>query len=571
LAATLSISIHAQNCSPTYPPLVGSGIVPDDNSERVERVSLDGLSQEIDSTYDPSGTPCGGPKGSSHPWISDDGDRIVFSAAPRTMPGLESFSNPDQKPHIFLRVVSTSSTYLISGKAAASGGLGMKDIADNAHDFARISGDGEWIAWTTSSTDLPGAPGNGVGHVYLHDVDAQLTFPISVAVAGPNQGQAGNGSSKLPFLSEDGRYVAFQSRATNLHDQILPAIGWTGYVPEGGCPTILPEADTWDVFVLDRGDGATEPASIVWASIGAAGQCSFPPDDASGLDPAKLGCQRPTISADACFVTFESRARNLTQEGNPTNDLQCFLRDMATGETFLLSKTMGGVPAATSSARPMVSRDGEWVVFESASNLLVPFDTNGHPDTFVWERQTGQLTRVTIDSAGNQIMDNFRGVQYPFISANGRFVYFTWGGPSFNGDGTGFDLSGNPTHNETELYVHDRDYDDDGDYDAGPNGTYETDEVRTIRVSDLPAATPTSGGSNWSGGNACASADGRYVVYMSRANDFVDAIDLGGVDTNGDTNCDTTTGGCGTKTPNCPGNWGRDIFRREMYVTGGGQ
>jgi len=567
LAATLIPHGATQDCSPTYPPQPADGVVPDGNSERVLRVSLDGNDEDIDSTLDGTGLSCGdNQKGPSHPWISDDGDRIVYSAAPVALPGVPFSGNTSQMRHVFLRVVSAGAsgeTHLISGEdKSLTTAIGMENPLAGGHDFPRMSGDGEWITW---------AGGSGAKQLFLHEVDAQSTTVISEAVAGPNDGQAANGACQHPFVSEDGRYIVFESKATNLHDQVL-GYNFHGYVPVGGCPGISPDGATWDVYLLDRGDPAAnppEPASITWISVGlnAAGECSAQP---GGSSPEERDSVWPTISANACYVAFQSAADNLTPLGNPLGNTQIYLRDTSTGDTFLVSKThLTGDPGDGNSGGrgAMISRDGNWVVFDSEASDLVLLDTNGHGDVFVWSRQTEDVRRVSLDSNGNEIDEITRGVLYPFISGNGRFVFFTWPGAEFNGPGTGVDGVGNPLTNPFELYVHDRDHDSDGAYDDEGDG-YDAGEVRTIRISDVPGANPTSGGNHLSGGNVCASVDGRFVAYMSRASDFVDAMDVGGVDTNGDANCSMCANGPGHS---CPAWQGRDIFRREMYVVSGGQ
>lgn len=570
MAAALGPIGIAQTCSPVYPPVP---YVPDDNSERVLRVSLDGNDEDIDSTFDGTGLPCtqagpnqlgGNKKGPSHPWVSDDGDRIVYSAAPVAMPGVPFDMNVDQRRHVFLRVVSAGTngeTYLLSGTAPATTAIGMKaeSVADHdaPSDFPTMTGDGKWVTWASDSATLPGAAlsqGN-VQDIFLHEVDAQSTTWISRV--GVTSGQGANGDCYRPFISGDGRYIAFESKATNLHG--------AGYVP-AGCPGFAPASDSRDIFLLDRGVPQVAAPSITWVSVGltSSGTCPAPP---TGATVAERDCRRPSVSEGGCYVEFESAADNLTPLGNPSGVIQVYLRDMTSGETILVSKTLFGMPGIGPSRFGMVSRDGNWVVFESADINMVPNDNNGDGDVFVWSRLTEETTRVSIDSNGLEIDDQYRGVTYPFITGDGRFVFFTWPGPNFNGPGTGVDMMGQPINNPYEFYVHDRDYDLDGELDAGPDDTYQPGEVRTIRVGDRPGPVPTGPGNHWTGGNACASVDGRFVVYMSRASDHVDAADIGGVDTNGDANCDMCTGvGFGHL---CPAWQGRDIFRRELFVVAG--
>lgn len=521
--AILALQSEAQTA---YFPQPWHGIRPDDDSERVERVSLNDDDTEIVTLWPPDPPKCGGPKGSAHPWISDDGDRIVFSTRALTVAGE---SNPSNKSHLLMRQVSTGQTFLISGKNPVGGGPGTQNLASGGHDFAKMSGDGKWIAWATGSGDIVAGPPNGFTQVYLHEVDTGTTTRLSEV-----PGRTGNGDSARPFLSEFGDYVAFETQAINLYDNY-------GTLPNGPPTTpIFPNGTDSQIHLWHR-DPQTQAVTITWVSVG---------QNANGdLIHPDAPCLQASVSENGGFVAWESAATNLTPEGG-NGSTQVFVRDMTTGEIVLVSKSVSGGPGDGTSQRPMVSRDGSWVAFESLATDLIVGDTNGITDAFVWERATGDIVRVSVDSSGNQILDNGRFPMYTHITANGRFVLFSWGGTGFN------DPSGQNSGNKFEFYLHDRDYDTDGVYDEQVAGS-----VRTIRVSNVPTSSgPGVPGNNFSGGNAAASFDGRYAVYMSLASDFVDANDVGGVDTNGDQDCDQ----CGQE--GCPADWGRDVFRREMYT-----
>lgn len=75
------------------------------------------------------------------------------------------------------------------------------------------------------------------------------------------------------------------------------------------------------------------------------------------------------------------------------------------------------------SAAPVISADGRFVAFGSYASNLVVGDTNGVPDIFVHDRQTGETTRVNMGFLGDEAND------YSYapaaLSADGRFVAFT--------------------------------------------------------------------------------------------------------------------------------------------------
>jgi Tol biopolymer transport system component len=158
---------------------------------------------------------------------------------------------------------------------------------------------------------------------------AQITQRASVSSTGTQ----GNSHSEVPFLSADGRFVVFESLATNL------APGDTN--------------GSWDVFVRDMERGITERVSV--ASNGAQGNG----DSENGA-----------ISADGRFVTFWSRSTNLVA-GDTNEYVDVFVRDRHAGTTERVSRDGRGQGNADSSF-PTISQDGRYVAFQSGASDLVP-------------------------------------------------------------------------------------------------------------------------------------------------------------------------------------------------------
>ena len=94
----------------------------------------------------------------------------------------------------------------------------------------------------------------------------------------------------------------------------------------------------------------------------------------------------PSISANGRFVTFTSAATNLVP-GDDNGRADVFLRDRTRGTTTLIS-TRPGVPANGSSVLPHVAPGGNYIAFVSGARNLVPGDTNGAADAFVWQDLT---------------------------------------------------------------------------------------------------------------------------------------------------------------------------------------
>ncbi|MBL8767270.1 MAG: PD40 domain-containing protein [Planctomycetes bacterium] len=352
--------------------------------------------------------------------------------------------------------------------------------------------------------------GNGTLDVFVRDVKAGHTTRVSV----DSLGIEGNGICATPAMSANGRYIAYGAWATNLVAGDINAVR--------------------DVFVHDRKSERTIRASLtapgtqadhtsVGPSITASGRYIafhssatnlvandtnaasdvFVHDRKTGrttrVSVSSFGIEGdgdsrdPAISANGRYVAFVSAATTLVAgDGNESSDV--FVHDRKTGQTTRVSVDSLGNEAGFGSFNPMISASGRYVVFWSMATNLVVGDGNGSSDVFVHDRKTGQTTRVSVDSAG--IEGNF-GSEFPAISANGRHVAFHSSASNLvSGDGNG----------TLDVFVHDR------------------KTRQTTRVSVNSAADE---GNDVSYG-ASLSANGRYVAFLSYAGNLVPG-DPGGV------------------------------------------
>src|SRR5437660_5099931 len=237
---------------------------------------------------------------------------------------------------------------------------------------------------------------------------AQTTVRVSVA----SDGTEGNDVSLGSALSADGRFVAFDSAATDL------VAGDTNLVS--------------DVFVHDRQTGTTERVSV--ASDGAQGNGS------SGLLSFAFP---PGLSADGRFVAFVSFATNLVA-GDTNGATDVFVHDRQTGTTERVSVASDGTQGNAASAGFALSADGRFVAFHSTATNLVAGDTNGATDVFVHDRQTGTTERVSVDSDGTQGNGPSAGAA---LSADGGLVAF---------HGTATNLVAGDANGAYDVFVHDR-------------------------------------------------------------------------------------------------------------------
>jgi uncharacterized repeat protein (TIGR01451 family) len=197
------------------------------------------------------------------------------------------------------------------------------------------------------------------------------------------------------------------------------------------------------------------------------------------------GYYRPSFSADGRYVTFQSWASNLV--ANDTNEMpDIFVRDRSTGQTTRVSVDSAGNQGSLESRYPAISADGRYVAFQSKASNLVANDT-GWEDIFVHDRTTSQTTRVSVDSTGAQS----NGMSYfSSISADGRFVAF---------QSLASNLVANDTNGKQDIFVHDRTANQTTRMSVDSAGAQGNDRSR------LPSIN----------------ANGRYVAFESDASNLV--------------------------------------------------
>lgn len=138
---------------------------------------------------------------SGDPSISANGRFVAFDSSAMNLVGGDTNGYAD----IFVRDLATSTTKRIS--LDRTGGEADADSADPS-----ISANGRLVAFDSSATDLVGGDTNAVTDVFVRDRKLKRTRRMSVSTAGAE----GDSSSRVPFLSANGAFVAFESEATNL-------------------------------------------------------------------------------------------------------------------------------------------------------------------------------------------------------------------------------------------------------------------------------------------------------------------------------------------------------------------
>ncbi len=251
-------------------------------------------------------------------------------------------------------------------------------FADGESDAPALSADGRFVVFESFASNLVAAGGGAVKQIIVRDRQTHTSEMASVTPLGA----PGNSFSFAPSVTPDGRYVVFDSVATDL-------------VPGDANAKR-------DVFLRDRVLGTTERISV----------------SATGGD-ADGDSQEATVSDDGRFVAFDSYATNLVA-GDTNATSYVFVRDRQSGTTERISRAVSGEPDNYSQL-PQISADGRFVAFRSSATNLVAKDTNGVADIFVFDRVTQRIERVNVSNAGKQANDESLLAR---ISADGRFVVF---------------------------------------------------------------------------------------------------------------------------------------------------
>jgi Tol biopolymer transport system component len=339
---------------------------------------------------------------------------------------------------------------------------GASAAAGNDHSGgASVSDDGRLVAFASRADNLSDEDNDVVLNVFVRDLQAGTTTLVSRASGAG--GPAANSDSGHPSISADGRFVAFHSSATNLSAN------------DGNGGT--------DVFVRDLQAATTTLVSRANGPTGA-------PSDGSSGDPS--------ISADGRFVAFGSTGTNLSDEDAPGDFQDVFVRDLQTNTTTLVSRasatgTADGAVADSIADAASISVDGRFVAFVTRARNLSDDDRDATDDVFVRDLQAKTTTLVSraSDAVGAAAADRDSGP--PSISGDGRFV-------AFASDAANLDEN---NLNVKDVFVRD---------------TVARTTTLVSRASG-PAGTPSDGFS----ADPSISADGRFVAFESEANVLTDA------------------------------------------------
>ncbi|WP_020519219.1 CBM96 family carbohydrate-binding protein [Catelliglobosispora koreensis] len=354
---------------------------------------------------------------------------------------------------------ATYDTTLVSRAAAAADAVSSKPV---------VSADGRYIAFVSDADNLSTEDDNSQPNIFVRDTVAGVTTLVNRADG--MTGAAANGPSGLPSITPDGRYVAFESKASNLSTEDNDTCLGLGFEEEGPCT---------NVFVRDLIAGTTTYASRAGS-------------------PADGGSYTPSISADGQRVAFTSVAHNLsnadnnfcvTTEGSPYPCTNFFVRDLAAGTTTYIAR--GQQPFGIElPCAPKISGNGRYVAFDTDETLLPGLeDNNAYHDVMVYDTQSATITYASRAEGINGPLAQLGPSVCPSISADGRHVAFTSEAHNLSNE--------NVDGNTINIYVRDM------------------TEGHTYFASRADGATGAA--ATLHSHQPSISADGRYVTFVTAA------------------------------------------------------
>ena len=406
--------------------------------------------------------------------VSADGRYVVFYSSSRSL--VTNATGGAQ--NLFVRDLWTGQTRLVTATPQGT------ECGNGAHYAPAISGDGRWVAFGSSATNLVAGDANNYSDIFARDLWNGTNYVVS---APWSQSGAANNYSLNPSISYDGRFIAFQSLANNLVP--LDAGAVDAFVRDLAAPTnvplsVLATAASCAGGQVNPGNGVFNPFApviqpagdwvLLWSQVKLTTNLNLSGTPyciarnfktrqmislgilTNGLIQsanrsatmsvdgrfaafctsnnlvgvydfaarsnafAVAAARNPTISADGRWLAFEGRASDHGTNSGNTIS-DVFLLDRQSGSVRLVSFSQSGLGGNGASSMPLITRDGRYVVFKSKATDLVEGDTNGLTDVFVRDVETGTVIALSGRAEGST-GNSLSG--NPVLGPDGRTVLF---------------------------------------------------------------------------------------------------------------------------------------------------
>ncbi len=338
-----------------------------------------------------------------------------------------------------------------------------------------ISGTGRYVTFQSSATNLGAGIASGFQQIYERDTcigTPTNCVPGTIPITVTYNGNPLDNHSRSSSVSDDGRYVAFDSQASNitaaepsfcfaaagdscvyLRDTCIgapsPCTPTTtlisrlpdGEIAGGGNPTISPDGryvgynstgtspGTNNVYLTDTCNGA--PAGCTSSTL-------LVSQSSSGTTGNQLSAYQD-VSLGGRYVSFVSYSKNLTPTNSNAGDPDLFVRDTCLGapadctpdtlqEDVSTTGSLANGGALDTFSNPSISSDGRFLAFSTLATNLVTENVNGLGNVYLRDTCNGAAASCSpstvIASRGNDGSIANASQDNPSINASGRFVVF---------------------------------------------------------------------------------------------------------------------------------------------------
>ena len=431
-------------------------------TDQVKVESMAAFGQASQSSDGPSWVGLGG--------FSDDGRFLVLTSASDNLTAPPAERRTQGYVHDLLLGTNRPVSLGIDGSSA-----------NGPSSSPRLSGDGGAVVFVSLATNLvaDGLDSNTTPDVYIRDLNTDTTVLVS-SILGTNRAPSGRGGSRNPVISKDGRYVVFESQASDIAPGLIttgnnvflrdlvgtnsrvlsragegevgqfsgrasnPVLSANGdLVAFWGLPPMsylfsIQNQNITNAFILyasiigftsdargsvltDRNNSVNVPAKTIYWRDNLEGTIRPLVRVSSSTDQFK-GITQVSVSADGSKVVWVSDDPEFVMPQNPNPVTDIFVCDVQTGVVSTVSRPSGTGMSNGNSDSPSLSADGRLVVFHSFATNLVPGDRNGASDIFIRDLQTGVTALVSHRSGDNASASS--GSYDPIISGNGTWIAF---------------------------------------------------------------------------------------------------------------------------------------------------
>jgi len=436
--------------------------------------------------------------------MTPDARFIAFSSAASDLVASDTNGIPD----VFVRDSLAGSTKLASVRACSVGW----SILPSTSESPDITPDGRFVSFYTSATNL--IPGSTVpGQVFVRDLSLNTTTWASSNASSLFQSAFGSTNEVAcnQRISADGNYVAFEACTnppnynsnTSACALILRFNLQTGTTDLVSTNATAPAIQFEDINTLDitpdgryitfiaatNFDSTTSATCINLWDAQSAATTLISQNLNGGVSASDAGIW-PRLDSTGRYVVFFAAATNLTT--NSVSGYNCYLRDVQAGTTILVNADTNGTGSGVNILTPPeICNDGHLVAFVCGDGNLVPNDDNAATDVFVRDVLTNATELVSQhDPAQADVSTGFSsGFSTVSVSSNGLFVAFTSEGS----------LVGTDTNNLRDVYLR--------------NVVNETNILVSVNTNGVAATGFSS--------EPSTDATGRYVLFSSSATDLI--------------------------------------------------